>query len=45
MAGSAPFPDTAGVLPVVLFRALRRKIGGTARDYWKDWLSLSSRAP
>lgn len=19
-------------------RALRRKIGGTARDYWKDWV-------
>lgn len=21
------------------YMALRRKIGGTARDYWKDWVS------
>jgi hypothetical protein len=23
---------------LVVCRALRRKIGGTARDYWKDWI-------
>lgn len=22
-------------------RALRRKVGGTAKDYWKDWIDVS----
>ncbi len=24
-------------------RALRRKVGGTAKDYWKDWVDVQVR--
>ena len=28
--------------PPFCIRALRRKIGGTAKDYWKDWVEVDT---
>ena len=27
------------------YQALRRKIGGTAKDYWKDWIAVDVQEP
>jgi hypothetical protein len=37
---TVPLPHVSSASLLSHCRALRRKIGGTARDYWKDWVSL-----
>jgi len=29
--------DESGKMTPEQYAALRRKVGGTAKDYWKDW--------